>query len=352
MLAGVVRFDVLEEISSMLSKELCARLQIADIGINLVDPMFDGKYNGKFRHKEDRGKVLERACLVGVKSFLLTSGSLTESMHSIELCNKFVLKSSPNAQCFCTVGCHPTRCSEFVMGPEKYYEELNELVSLHSVHGGGCVASIGEIGLDFDRLHFCGEELQEQFFERQLQLAVDHRLPLFLHDRNSRGRFLAILEPFISRLAGGVVHSFTGSEEELTNYLRLGLYIGVNGCSIKTEENLRVVKLIPLDRLLIETDGPWCEIKRSHASRKVLEEVYGASNISADNVLAQFPVSRKEKYLPGSVAKGRTEPCHILFVLEVLFLLHRNSVKSIQALADCIFANTLRLFPCFSAGIV
>lgn len=336
----------------MLSKEVCARLQIADIGINLVDCMFDGKYHGKQRHKTDRDKVLERAGEVGVKYLLLTSGSLSESLRSIELCGKFSLKLPAGSRCFCTVGCHPTRCGEFLVDPEKYYQDLNELILSHSVHTGGCVAAIGEVGLDFDRLHFCGKELQETFFEKQLQLAADHRLPLFLHDRNSTGRFLAILEPVASRLAGGVVHSFTGSEEELMNYLRLGLYIGVNGCSLKTEENLRIVKRIPLDRLLIETDGPWCEVKKTHASRKLLEETYGPSCIPADNVLSQFPMSRMEKYFPGCVVKGRTEPCHILFVLEVLFLLHRDSVESIQQLAECIFRNTLKLFPCFSPDIV
>lgn len=336
---------------SLLTKELCGSLQLADIGLNLVDPMFDGKYNGKEKHKSDREDVLVRGSLVGVKSLLLTSGSFSESIHSIKLCNRFSLKSPSNVRCFCTVGCHPTRCSEFLSHPDSYYKKLSDLITTNSVHAGGCVASIGEIGLDFDRVHFCGEAHQEHFFQRQLQLAVDHRLPLFLHDRNSKGRFRAILEPFIPQLAGGVVHSFTGSEEELNNYLRLGLFIGVNGCSLKTEENLRVVKLIPLDRLLIETDGPWCEVKKNHASRRFLEQVCGPSNISSDIILSQFPISKKEKFLPQSVVKGRTEPCHVLSVLEVLFLLHRDSVESIQQLAECIFANTVRLFPCFSTEL-
>lgn len=68
---------------------------------------------------------------------------------------------------------------------------------------------------------------------------------------------------------GGVVHSFTGSWSEAEEILLIPrLSIGVNGCSLKTEENLEVVRQLPLDRLVLETDAPWCGITTTHASRK------------------------------------------------------------------------------------
>lgn len=69
----------------------------------------------------------------------------------------------------------------------------------------------------------------------------------------------------------GVVHSFTGSKIELLSILELGLDIGINGASLRTEEGLENLKLIPLDWLHLETDSPYCEIKSTHASFKYLK---------------------------------------------------------------------------------
>lgn len=95
----------------------------------------------------------------------------------------------------------------------------------------------------------------KRYFEAQLDMAKDFDLPLFLHDRNTQGDFYAIMRPRISQFKrGGVLHSFTGSLEYMKKITEdLGLYIGVNGCSLKTEENINVVKNIPIDKLLIET---------------------------------------------------------------------------------------------------
>jgi TatD DNase family protein len=76
---------------------------------------------------------------------------------------------------------------------------------------------------------------------------------------------LALLRANRARFREGVVHSFDGSAEEAAELVALGLHIGLNGCSLKTEENLRVAAGIPAERLLLETDCPWCEIRPTHA---------------------------------------------------------------------------------------
>ena len=84
------------------------------------------------------------------------------------------------------------------------------------------------------------------------------QLPLFLHSRAAHGDFESLLKKKLPELPrGGLVHSFTGTAEEMRKCVEMGLSVGVNGCSLKTEENLEVVKGIPLERLMIETDGPW-----------------------------------------------------------------------------------------------
>lgn len=135
-------------------------------------------------------------------------------------------------------------------------EQLKEL-ALKSKEAGLAVA-FGEIGLDYDRLFLSGKEQQLKYFEAQLDLAIEIQLPLFLHSRAASEDFERLLAPRLEKLPKkGLVHSFTGTLEEMQRLVDLGLDIGVNGCSMKTEENLEVVKAIPLDRLQIETDGPW-----------------------------------------------------------------------------------------------
>ena len=307
---------------------------LVDIGINLTDGMYKGLYNGHETplHPADLDAVARRALDVGVNGLLITGGSVDESAEAAALATS-IRSTCPGMRAFSTVGCHPTRCSAFLSEPDEYLDRLRQLLQQHSValHGpdaGGVVAAIGEIGLDYDRLHFCPKEVQIPYFIKQLELASEFKLPLFLHDRNTGGDFHRIIKEHRALFSGGVVHSFTGTLEEMKSYLDLGLMIGINGCSLKTEENLAVVKQIPIDRILIETDGPWCEIKNTHASRKVLTRL-GAKSVS-QSLLKPIVGSalKKEKFVHGAAVKGRNEPCFLVEVLETLFVLLLEDPRS------------------------
>ena len=121
------------------------------------------------------------------------------------------------------------------------------------------VGAAGECGLDYFR-NFSPHADQERVFRCQLELAVEVGKPVFLHQRDAHDPFVAILRDYLPRLAGGVAHCFTGEAGELDDYLALGLSIGVTGwiCDERRGQHLReLVRRIPLDRLMLETDAPY-----------------------------------------------------------------------------------------------
>ncbi|ETL40526.1 hypothetical protein, variant 3 [Phytophthora nicotianae] len=227
-------------------------LKMIDIGANLTDPVFTGLYRGKQKHESDLTAILARAKTFGVDKIIVTGGNLEESHKALQLAKDKEGNGLP--QLFSTVGVHPTRCSEFEANgkdPDTYFAEL--LAVCEQGQKEGKAVAIGECGLDYDRLEFCDKATQLKYFEKQFQLAELTKLPLFLHNRNTGGDFYDMISKNRSRFSNGVVHSFTGEKEEMLKLVELGLYIGVNGCSLKTAENLECVKAIPLERLMIET---------------------------------------------------------------------------------------------------
>lgn len=162
------------------------------------------------------------------------------------------------------------------------------------------LVAIGECGLDYDRLNYSSKEEQLETFPVHFDLAEKYGLPLYLHNRNTAGDFCDLVRKNRDKFGEGVVHSFTDGIEELKDCLDLGLYIGVNGCSLKTEENIKVVKEIPLDRIMLETDCPYCEIRKSHAGYKYVK--------------THFEKKKKEKKLPESICKDRNEPISMMLL--------------------------------------
>jgi len=202
-----------------------------DIGANLTDPMYKGIYNGNKKHKEDLEEVLKRSWENDLKKIIITSGSLNDSIEALKI-------ASLNENLYCTVGCHPTRCDEFnnAESPEVYLDSLKNVI----INNRSKVVAIGECGLDNQRIHFCSPSVQEKYFEMQLKLSEHFNLPLFLHCRDAAPAFIDILKRNSNSVKlGGVVHSFDGSLNEAMEIINLGFYIGINGCSLRTEENLK-----------------------------------------------------------------------------------------------------------------
>lgn len=117
-----------------------------------------------------------------------------------------------------------------------------------------CVA-IGEIGLDYHWMSST-KEFQKEFFKAQIALAAELDMPVIVHDREAHGDTLEILKATKPK---GVVHCFSGSKEMAREIIKLGMYIGLNGVVTfnNARKSLEVVKDIPLDRLVLETDCPY-----------------------------------------------------------------------------------------------
>lgn len=383
-----------------------------DIGVNFSDQMFQGCYNGSrtAKHPPDVDEVIARAQTFSVDKMLITASSISESEEHFDLVNKY--KDNFGS----TVGVHPCTVAQEFYGAleneqplptvKEKLERLKELTEQGVAKG--YVKAFGEIGLDYDRLHYSTEAQQKDMFKAQLEVvsSLKHlELPLFLHMRNACDDFVDIITPFIEsgdiKKGNGVVHSFTGTKEELEMILGLGFYVGINGCSLKTQENLEVAKLIPMDKLLIETDAPWCEIRKSHAGYAYLtaypnlfypevavtaiqtekpdskgevkdEKKQNASKkqqpIKLDDLLP-FPSIKKENYekhktlvqqklkllshVPTTVIgefahpmiKSRNEPVYVGLVAEIMAHLYNleNDVDK-RAFIDTVYVNSCKLF--------
>ncbi|KAL9115523.1 MAG: hypothetical protein Q9227_000844 [Pyrenula ochraceoflavens] len=290
-------------------------IRYADVGINLSDSQYNGMYHGKQAHPPDQDDVVQRAVRIGCQKMMVTGSNLKESKGAVELAERY-----PGI-CYATIGVHPCCSEDFGShsgGPQQLITELRELAQA-SIDSGHTVA-FGEIGLDYDRLQHASKDTQLKYFELQLDLAIQLQLPLFLHMRAASEDFERLLIPRLDKLPKkGLVHSFTGSKEEMEQFVRLGFDIGINGCSMKTEENIDVVKTVPLGKLQIETDGPWCEMRPSHASSKYLAG-FDETGIR---------VVKKEKWEKGLMVKGRNESAAIAKVAYAIAQIKGTNVEEV-----------------------
>ena len=209
-------------------------MDLIDIGANLGHESFE----------HDLDTVLARARAAGVNRMVVTGASRAGSARALELA-----RAHPG-ELWATAGVHPHHAVECTA------EAIAELRALQAEPE---VVAAGECGLDYHR-DFSPRPAQRLAFERQLELAAETRLPLFLHQRDAHGDFMAIMKEFEGRLAPVVVHCFTGSREECFDYLDQDWHIGITGwlCDERRGRHLReFVKDIPANRLMVETDAPY-----------------------------------------------------------------------------------------------
>ncbi|CAL6061327.1 Deoxyribonuclease [Hexamita inflata] len=291
-----------------------------DIGANLCDDMFQGMYHGKQKHQSDVQAVISRS-FQQLKEITVTIGCIADY-------ERFVTHIQPlNEKLTFTVGIHPTNALQYTEAVETQIKQI-----LSQKPKG--LKMFGEFGLDYDRIQFAPIDVQIPVFKQQLILAQNSCLPLFLHCRNGEKNayddLISILQQY--QLENkykfeGVIHSFDGTLEDAQKILQTQFYIGLNGCSFKSEENLAVAKQIPLDRILTESDCPYCDIRPTHAGFKYLKNP---------------PTGVKpEKWTENCYVKGRNEPNGVVQVIQVLAGLHNKTYDEVY---DICWQNAQKLF--------
>ncbi len=214
-------------------------MQLVDIGLNLTHKRFD----------KDREAVLDRARRAKVTQMVLTGTNELSSKLAANYAARYALDPARRNVMFSTAGVHPHDAGE--VSPD-FIEHLKALAERPEV------VAIGECGLDYHR-NFTPRDVQQQVFQQQLALAESLRMPLFLHSREAHEDLMKHLSA-LPDLPPVIVHCFTGTHEELTDYLNAGFYIGITGwiCDERRGTELqKLVKHIPLDRIMIETDAPY-----------------------------------------------------------------------------------------------
>ncbi|KAH8619079.1 putative TatD related DNase [Trypanosoma vivax] len=308
---------------------------LVDVALNLTDCVFRGvDWKGRRVHVDSFDYVIRRAEEQNVRRMIVTGTCLTQCLKAVRLCRRYP------SFLRCTVGVHPAHCAEMER-PLNWDEAVAEAMDDTSIQipcppSDECdgttewrhaeerlakmvalveeyrdiVVAVGEIGLDYAELSYSPRDIQKKFFIHQLRSLRVLRLPFILHSRDCGTDFVELLEeelkswtdnlPFV-----GVVHSFNGPLEEQQRLLAIpGIYLSINGSAFREKARAEQICSIPLERLMFETDAPWCDIRRQH---------YGAQFVRTS-----FPTNRKsEPFDPLLCNERRNEPCHLRQVLEV-----------------------------------
>lgn len=209
-------------------------LGLIDIGANITHPQL---YN-------QLDKVVENMRVKDISKAIITSSNLEDTKTSLNIINKYP------GLFYTTVGFHPHNAKDFL------HDDVGLIIDYAKSKE---VVAIGECGLDYYR-GYSSKDDQLMCFEEQLKIAKSIKLPIFLHERKAHEDFVEILKRYILDIDKSVVHCFTGNKGELKTYLDMGCYIGITGWITDLERGKHLhdlIKYIPEDRLMIETDSPY-----------------------------------------------------------------------------------------------
>jgi TatD DNase family protein len=239
---------------------------LIDTHAHLDDARFDG----------DRDAMIARAREAGVENLVTIGCDLTTSRAAVELADRYSFV-------YATVGVHPHEAKQI---GDSWYDDLRRLAQHKKV------VAYGEIGLDYHYNH-SPPKLQRERFREQITLARDLRLPIVVHTREAQDDTITVLKEENAADVGGVFHCFSGDARLAKDALDLGFLLSFSGViTFQNATMLRdIVKTVPMDRILVETDSPYLTPaphrgKRNEPAnvRLVAEKIAAIQGMTADQV--------------------------------------------------------------------
>ena len=227
------------------------------------------------RFDEDREELISSLFSCGNVGYIINAGcDVKSSVAGLELSRKW-------QNFYAAVGIHPHEADTM------NEESLNEILRLSEDKKA---VAIGEIGLDY-YYDFCDREVQKECFRRQLEIAEQTGLPIIVHSREAAKDTFDIIKE--SNVRKGVIHSYSGHTQMALDYIDMGFYLGFGG--IITFKNAKkpceVVRNVPLERILIETDSPYLspvplrgERNNSQKLRYIVDKISEIKQISPEKV--------------------------------------------------------------------
>lgn len=239
---------------------------------------------------EDLPLVIARARAAGVSHIFMPNIDSTTIGSLLSVCNTY------KGYCFPMIGLHPTSVNAD-------YEKELAVVENHLKQANDFVA-VGEIGLD---LYWDKTWLKEQLiaFERQVEWALEHKLPVVIHSREAFDYIYNVLAPYKTTPLTGIFHSFTGTVEEAARIMEFENFkVGINGVVTFKKSSLpEALREIPLERIVLETDSPYLTPMPNRGKRNEsaylkdtlakVAEVYGqpaekVAELTSENALNVF----------------------------------------------------------------
>lgn len=236
---------------------------------------------------EDREALLNSMKEGGVGRIVNIGANMETSQRTVELTGQYDFM-------YGAVGVHPSDTGDMTQ---------DDIETLREWSRESKILAIGEIGLDY---HYPepAREIQKNWFIRQLMLAQEENLPVVIHSRDAAADTLEILKEY-GRGLGGVIHCFSYTKEMAAEYVKLGYYIGIGG--VVTFKNARklaeAVEVIPLERLVLETDCPYLSPEPHRGTRNsslnltyVAQTLAQLKGVSYDEIIGQTEQNAQAMY--------------------------------------------------------